>query len=270
MATIAFITNGYRGICFTIEGLIGIVTKYSKARQNTQLDICVVKLLCYRLSRLVISYIVLCRPLELIFASLLSLGQKAIDNYQSHLFVKRGEKMTASQFYAAINRFTEEIFGIPISLSLWRHIFKVFVREKFGIDIDIIDPEPDQAINSQFGHGNEIAARYGALESGFAFVHTPEFKAHKNLSLKIHDWYDFKHPFVDALVALGKRKSNKRATRSSTELFSDSDSDDEDESRRYGSVIKDGEHSPHSSKVIPLAHSRWNLLLTHTSTATDP
>lgn len=131
----------------------------------------VTKAVAPRVSRVIVKYLSLVRPLEEMWAERLfgSVGAKA---YQSHLFVSNGQIMTGASMCNAFRDSMVRHVGLDLSIRPYRQLIKVIIRDEEGVDIDAIEPHSETAaIDSTFGHSALTAmGHYGGLSSSFSDV----------------------------------------------------------------------------------------------------
>ncbi|KZS96581.1 hypothetical protein SISNIDRAFT_464045 [Sistotremastrum niveocremeum HHB9708] len=184
--TFACIPNTIRKLYF-YHGSTVIVSTYNKTRTQTGNDNYILRALPDCVSRLLITYLSIVRPVEQLLSQE-HFGQYR-ECYDTHLFVAHGTPLTAEDICSHFLSVTQFFIQTPLPIREFRHVVCAIGRQWLSDK----DPECDKShidtLQNQMGHTAAIAKSiYAVLTNAIKLPQAHDFDREFRLSLSWHNY----------------------------------------------------------------------------------
>lgn len=152
-----------------IKGTLGFLSNYHKGAFIAGIYKEILRLLPYRLARIVAIFWRLVRPVETVaFSKSMSLSDMANDQlralYGSRIFASYGRQWDKDKATELLKAWFKDNLGVPIGINLHRHLAQALQRKflKYGEKASNLS----KAANEILGHGDEAGEMNYAVEEG--------------------------------------------------------------------------------------------------------
>ncbi|KAF8602979.1 hypothetical protein BDV93DRAFT_544920 [Ceratobasidium sp. AG-I] len=154
-----------RNLVWFRDALI-FVLSYSKISQAIGKDRVIAHGLPWELTELIVHFVVLVRPLAVIWVRNL-FGDTRANLQSDYLFAQQGAPLSPYRFSCEFETTTEKYFGKKVNISEWRHLIIAVMRKLFKVEMELPEEEDNMDdLEMQAGHTAAMAKQtYGRLEA---------------------------------------------------------------------------------------------------------